>query len=262
MDEVPDNNRVTRGDWWREGDTEGVSVEAELFEELGLSMGDELTFRIGDREVSARVRNVRTVQWDSMQPNFFMAFSPGKLDDFSATWITSFHLKEDRKGLLNDLGRAFPSVSILEIDHFIERIRTIVSQVTTAIETLLVMILVAAVLVMAAVVSATLSARQREGALLRTLGARRELLVGSSMLEFAIMGLIAGFLGVVAAELAVWALQFRLFEGSFRLHGWGLGHLPRVERGITRAVWALAAWSGAQCIAHVVVTTIGRLGSP
>jgi len=159
-------------------------VEAELFEELGLSMGDELTFRIGDREVSARVRNVRTVQWDSMQPNFFMAFSPGKLDDFSATWITSFHLKEDRKGLLNDLGRAFPSVSILEIDHFIERIRTIVSQVTTAIETLLVMILVAAVLVMAAVVSATLSARQREGALLRTLGARRELLVGSSMLEF------------------------------------------------------------------------------
>ena len=220
MDEVPDNNRVTQGDWWREGDAEGVSVEAELFSELGLSLGDELTFRIGDREVSARVRNVRTVQWDSMQPNFFMAFSPGKLDDFSETWITSFHLEEDRKGLLNDLGRSFPSVSILEIDHFIERIRTIVSQVTTAIETLLMMILIAAVLVMAAVVSATLGARQREGALLRTLGARRELLVGSSMLEFAIMGLVAGFLGVVAAELAVWALQFRLFEGSFRLHGW------------------------------------------
>ena len=232
MDEIPDNNRLEAGQWWGEGDTTGISVEAELFGELGLALGDELSFRIGGREVTARVRNVRSVQWDSMQPNFYMAFSPGKLADFSATWITSFHLDADRKELLNELGRRFPSVSILEIDHVIERIRTIISQVTTAIETLLLMVLVSALLVMAAVVSATLAARQREGALLRTLGARRGLLVGSSMLEFAIMGLVAGVVGVVAAELAVWVLQYRLFAGEFRLHGWLWLALPPLSAAL------------------------------
>ena len=220
MQELPADNSLEAGDWWGDGDTSGVSVEAELFAELGLALGDRLTFRIGDREITAPVRNVRSVQWDSMRPNFYMAFSPGRLDDFSATWITSFHLDAGRKDLLNELGRRFPSVSILEIDHFIERIRTIIAQVTTAIEALLLMVLVAAGLVMAAVVSATLAARQREGALLRTLGARRGLLMGSSMLEFAIMGLVAGLVGVLAAELAVWALQYRLFEGTLRLHAW------------------------------------------
>ncbi len=218
LEQLPDDNRLVAGDWWEDESGEGISVEAELFEELELSLGDELTFRIGDRDLSAPVRNVREVQWDSMRPNFYMAFSPGALEDFDATWITSFHLEESRKNVLNELSRQYPSVSILEVDHFIERIRTIIVQVTTAIETLLIMILLAAVLVMAAVISATLGARQREGALLRTLGARRGLLVGSSMLEFAIMGLIAGVLGVLAAEVAVWTLQYRLFEGSFRLH--------------------------------------------
>ncbi|XOZ34664.1 ABC transporter permease [Halomonadaceae bacterium KBTZ08] len=218
MAELPSDNRLEKGQWWDGTGGEGVSVEAELFAEMGLSIGDELTFRIGAREVTAAVRSVRRVQWESMRPNFFMVFAPGKLDGFSATWLTSFHLEEGRKDLLNDLGRRFPAVSILEVDHFIDRIRGIIAQVTHAMEALLGMILVSALLVMAAVVSATLGARQREGALLRTLGARRGLLVGSGMLEFALMGLIAGFLGVLAAELVVWALQYRLFEGSFRLH--------------------------------------------
>ena len=218
MADLPSDNRIERGRWWDGTDGEGVSVEAELFREMGLSMGDELTFRIGGRQVTAPVRSVRSVQWESMRPNFFMVFAPGKLDELSATWLTSFHLEEGRKDLLNELGRRFPAVSILEVDHFIERIRSIITQVTRAMEALLSMVLVAALLVMAAVVSATLGARQREGALLRTLGARRGLLVGSSMLEFALMGLIAGLLGVLAAELAVWALQYRLFEGSFRPH--------------------------------------------
>lgn len=219
LDELPEDNRMTAGSWWQSGDSDGVSVEAELFEQLELSLGDELRFRLGGQDLSAKVRNVREVQWDSMRPNFYMAFSPGTLEGFSATWITAFHLEDADKGVLNELTRAFPTVSVLEVDQFIDRIRTIIGQVTTAVEALLAMILISAVLVMAAVVSATLGDRQREGALLRTLGARRQLLVRSTMLEFAALGAIAGLLGVMAAEVAVWSLQYRLFQGQFVLHG-------------------------------------------
>ncbi|MEQ9547379.1 MAG: FtsX-like permease family protein [Marinobacter sp.] len=222
MESLPADNEIVDGEWFATGQTRGVSVEAELAEKLGLKIGDELTFTIGSEKVTEPVTSIRTVQWDSMKPNFYMAFPPGGgLEDMPATWITSFYLPSGNKNALNEFSRRYPTISVLEIDHIIERIQDIVRQVTQAIEAILALILAAALVVMAAVVSATLRDRQREGALLRTLGGRQSLLVRSTMLEFALLGLFAGLLGVAAAEAAVWALQFRMFEGEFQWH-WGI----------------------------------------
>lgn len=219
MEELPEDNGIVAGQWFTNGQTGGVSIEAELAGKLGVEVGDELGFTIGSEKISETVTSVRTVQWDSMKPNFYMAFPPGGgLEDMPATWITAFYLPADLKSQLNDFSRRFPTVSVLEIDHVIERIQEIVRQVTQAIEAILALILAAALVVMAAVVSATMQDRQREGALLRTLGGRQTLLVRSTMLEFALLGFFAGILGVAAAEGAVWALQFRMFEGEFRWH--------------------------------------------
>jgi len=219
MDTLPADNKIVDGRWFESGQKDGVSVEAELAGKLGLVLGDELTFTIGSDKVTETVTSIRTVQWDSMKPNFYMAFPPeGGLTNMPATWITSFYLPREQKSALNEFSRRFPTVSLLEIDNIIERIQEIVRQVTQAIEAILVLILAAALVVMAAVVSATLQDRQREGALLRTLGGRQSLLVRSTMLEFALLGGFAGILGVAAAEAAVWALQFRMFEGDFSWH--------------------------------------------
>jgi putative ABC transport system permease protein len=219
MDEMPEDNRVVSGGWFADGQTEGVSVEAELASELGVKVGDELGFTIGSETIAEPITSIRTVQWESMKPNFYMAFPPGgALEDLPATWITSFYLPPSKKSALNDFTRKFPTVSLLEVDHIIERIQQIVRQVTQAIEAILALILAASLVVMAAVVSATLQDRQREGALLRTLGGRQSLLVRSTMLEFGLAGLLAGILGVLAAETAVWALQYRMFGGDFRWH--------------------------------------------
>jgi putative ABC transport system permease protein len=219
MEELPEDNGIVAGQWFTNGQTDGVSIEAELAGKLGVEVGDELGFTIGSEKITETVTSVRTVQWDSMKPNFYMAFPPGGgLEDMPATWITAFYLPADLKSQLNDFSRRFPTVSVLEIDHVIERIQEIVRQVTQAIEAILALILAAALVVMAAVVSATMQDRQREGALLRTLGGRQTLLVRSTMLEFALLGFFAGILGVAAAEGAVWALQFRMFEGEFRWH--------------------------------------------
>lgn len=230
MADLPSDNRIVEGQWFGPGQTRGVSVEAELAGKLGLQLGDQLTFTIGSEQVTQPVTSIRTVQWDSMKPNFYMAFPPdGGLTGMPATWITSFYLPKDKKNALNDFSQAFPTVSVLEIDHIIERIQQIVRQVTQAIEAILALILAAALVVMAAVVSATLRDRQREGALLRTLGGRQSLLVRSTMLEFALLGLFAGVLGVAAAEAAVWALQFRMFDGTFQWHWQVIVPIPLVS---------------------------------
>ncbi|PSF04553.1 ABC transporter ATP-binding protein [Marinobacter fuscus] len=233
MDELPADNRIVSGQWFRPGQTDGVSVEAELAQRLGLELGDILTFTIGSETVSEPVTSIRTVEWDSMKPNFYMAFPPGGgLQNMPATWITSFYLEADQKLALNDFTRRFPTVSVLEVDHIIERIQQIVRQVTQAIEAILALILAAALVVMAAVISATLRDRQREGALLRTLGGQQALLARSTMLEFALLGFFAGTLGVVAAEAAVYALQAGMFQGTFRWHWQVILPIPLLSAGL------------------------------
>ncbi|MCH8498967.1 MAG: ABC transporter ATP-binding protein [Marinobacter sp.] len=219
MASLPADNRLTAGEWFAPGQREGVSVESELASQLAIGLGDELGFTIGAEVISEPVTSIRTVQWDSMKPNFYMAFPPDSaLARMPSTWITSFYLEADQKAAINDFTRRFPTVSVLEVDHIIERIQQIVAQVTQAIEAILALILAAALVVMAAVVSATLQDRQREGALLRTLGGRQRLLVRSTMLEFALLGFLAGLLAVIGAEMALWALQQRMFDGDFRWH--------------------------------------------
>jgi putative ABC transport system permease protein len=230
MGDLPDDNEIISGQWFEPSQTSGVSIEAELAGKLGVQVGDELTFTIGSEKVTEPVTSIRTVQWDSMKPNFYMAFPPGGgLENMPATWITAFYLPKDQKDALNEFSRKFPTVSVLAIDNIIERIQEIVRQVTQAIEAILALILAAALVVMAAVVSATMQERQREGALLRTLGGRQSLLVRSTMLEFAFLGFFAGILGVAAAEAAVWALQFRMFEGEFRWHWQAILPIPVVS---------------------------------
>lgn len=216
---LPSDNSVVQGEWFKPGQKQGVSVESQLAERLGLSLGDKLTFTIGSEKVTEPVTSIRTVQWDSMKPNFYMVFPPaGGLTGMPATWITSFYLPAGKKADLNEFSHRFPTISVLEIDTIIQRIQQIVQQVTQAIEAILGLILAAALVVLAAVISATLHDRQREGALLRTLGGRQLLLVRSTMLEFALLGAFSGVLGVVAAEAAVWALQLRMFDGDFGWH--------------------------------------------
>lgn len=216
---MPDDNEIIRGAWFAPGETQGLSLEQSLAENIGARPGDMLTFSIGAETITVPVTSIRSVQWDSLKPNFFVIFpSGGALKKMPSTWMTSFYLPDEDKPLLNRFVRAFPTVSVLEVDHLVERIRQITGQVTRAVEAILVMILMAAIAVMVAVVSATMAERQREGALLRTLGGRQGLLARATIIEFALIGLLAGLLGALAAELALWLLQQRMFDGEFRWH--------------------------------------------
>jgi len=220
-DNLPTDNHLVEGRWWSAVPARGpppISVEKRLAGELGLSVGDRVSFVIGDRTLQTRVASIRTVDWESMRPNFYVIFPPGALDGLPVTWINSFYLPPGQRDLLNHLSRAFPTVTVLDIEHLLSRVRDIIGQVTGAVQSLLVMVLAAAVLVVIAILGVTLPERQREGALLRTLGGSRRQLVVSALIEFALLGLMAGLIGVLAAELAVWALQYRLFSGQFQWH--------------------------------------------
>ncbi|QNH04226.1 ABC transporter permease [Pseudomonas sp. B11D7D] len=222
-EQLPPDNQITTGSWWsaeQASELPGVSVEAELAESLQLKLGDRLRFNVGGIEREAQVTSLRQVDWDSFQPNFYMIFEPQTLQDLPATYLTSFYLPPGQDAELITLSRAFPSVTLLQVDALLAQLRSILAQVTLAIEYVLLFVLAAGITVLLAGLQATLDERIRQGALLRALGAERKLLISARRTEFGLLGAAAGLLAALGCELVSFLLYRYAFDMSWQPHPW------------------------------------------
>ena len=221
--ELPEGNQLLAGQWWQAGtpeDLPGVSVESKLAESLGLQLGDRLTFSVGGLEREARVASLREVDWDSFQPNFYMIFEPQTLQDLPATYLTSFYLPPHSERQLVELSRQFPAVTLLQVEALLEQLRSIMAQVSLAVEYVLLFVLAAGLAVLFAGLQATLDERLRQGALLRALGAERRLLLRARRAEFGLLGAGSGLLAALGCELVSFLLYRYALELQWQPHPW------------------------------------------
>ena len=240
----PDNNVITQGHWWsQEEDIAEVSLEQDYADNFQLSLGDVLRFDVGGRQVDATITSFRTVEWESMSPNFFIILSPAALRDFPATYMTSFYLAREDKQFLNGLLRQHPTITVIEIDALIEQVKSIVDRVTQAVELVLGLVLISGCLVLVASIQASRDARMSEHALVRTLGGTRKLIGSSLFAEFLVLGLFAGVVAVFGAELIVAVLQYQVFELGVSLHPWVWPVGPAVGAAVIVFVGLLGARS-------------------
>jgi putative ABC transport system permease protein len=153
-----------------------------------------------------------------MRPNFYMLFPPGMLDMFPATHISSFYLPPESKRVLNEMGRRFPTVSILEVDEIIARIEDIMGKVTLAIEMLMVLVIMASILVMMALVNASMTERIAQVAIVRALGGSRSVIVKTQWSEFFLLGMAAAGMAYLGAEILVNISMNVLFDSPASFH--------------------------------------------
>ena len=213
--ELPEENKIVAGNWWATQQAGLVSVEQKLADSLKIKLGDHLLFTVGSQQIKATVTSIRALRWDTMKPNFYMIFSPGTLDAYPSTFITSFYLPETQKNVLNTLVKKYPGTTILEVDLILQQFKTILTQLTQAINYLLYFALMAGFTVLFAAVYATLDNRIYEGALMRTLGANRSLLRKTHIIEFGTLGLISGLLSVVISEAIMYALYTQVMNMEY-----------------------------------------------
>jgi putative ABC transport system permease protein len=208
----PDNELVA-GEWWQPGDSVAqLSLEEELMAEIGLSLGDEITYAIGGESFTVRLTSARRVHWDSFRPNFFMVLSPGQIEDFAHTYITSFHVDPTQRAITTDLVRRFPGVSAIDIGAVLDQVRRAMGRAALAVQYVFLFTIAAGLMVLLAAIQSTRDERMFESAVLRTLGARRATVLQGVAAEFTALGLLSGTLAAVGAGIIGYFIATRLFQ--------------------------------------------------
>ncbi len=211
--ELGSDNSIVAGSWWNGVPaTPELSMEEGILAETGLAIGDEVTYMIGGEPFTARITSARRVQWDSFRPNFFMVASPGEIERFAHTYITSFHVGAEQRGVTVELVRRFPSVSVIDIEAVLTQVRNAMDRAALAVQYVFLFTIAAGVIVLLAAIQATRDERMFESALLRALGARRGVVLQGVASEFTALGMLAGLLAAIGAGAIGYFVASALFD--------------------------------------------------
>ncbi|MDK9358550.1 ABC transporter permease [Lelliottia sp. V106_10] len=209
QDKRPDHNPIKAGNWPPKAGE--VSMEEGLAARLNVGLGDTVTFTGDTQDFSAKVTSLRKVDWESLRPNFFFIFPSGALDGQPQSWLTSFRW-ENGNGMLTQLNREFPTVSLLDIGAILKQVGQVLEQVSRALEVMVVLVTACGVLLLLAQVQVGMRQRHQELVVYRTLGASKSLLRTTLWCEFALLGLVSGLVAAIGAETALAVLQTRVFD--------------------------------------------------
>ena len=227
-------NKLVAGKWFQDkpGAPAEASVEEGIAKTLKLKLGDKLRFDIAGSAVEAAVTSLRKLEWGSMKVNFFVIINPAAMADTPQSWITAFHLPKQQAGFGNALTRDYPNLTVIDVGGVLKQVQAVLEQVVLAVEFLFSFTLVSGVLVLYAALMGSQDERSREAGLLRALGATRRQLEQAQLIEFSLVGALAGLLAASGAAAMGWALATYQFKFDW---------------GFDPAVWLVGLVAGALC---------------
>ena len=226
---LPDSEELVAGSWWDEEvprpatstspgeQAHRISLEIDLAEDLGVGVGDRITWDIQGVPIGTTITSLRRVDWARFATNFFVVAEPGTLEDAPQTYLALARVadREGRARMQRDLVRAFPNVSVLDLALVQEALDSILSKVSAGIRFLAVFAVLGGIIVLMGVLSASRFQRMRESALLKTLGAQRSQVLRVLLAEYMALGSLAGLAGSLLGIAAAWGLVTFVFEGDF-----------------------------------------------
>jgi len=206
------NEEVIAGRWW--GATPSaepeVSIEEGFLERQKIQVGDRMRFDVLGKVITARVASIRRVNWEDFRAGGFMfVFRPGAFDGAPHTYISTVRGPQDaaqRSQMQASVVAQFPNVSIIDLREILTTIRNVVDKVTLGVTVVGGLVFFSGTLILIGAVSMTKFRRVYEAAILKTLGASSRLIAATLLLEYGVLGAIAGTIGAVGAIGLSWAI--------------------------------------------------------
>jgi putative ABC transport system permease protein len=226
--EVGNSERVTAGSWFPEGtggsgrmaeDPVAISVEDGVAADLGVGIGDRLTWDVQGVEIHSEVTSLREVNWARLEPNFFVVFAPGALETAPHTLITLARVSDPvaRGRIQRALAERASNVSSIDLGEIQQALERVIGRIVLAIRFMALFSLATGAVVLIGAIATSRWQRIREGTLLRTLGATRAQVLRILMVEYAALGLAASLVASALAGVAGWLLATRVFNATFVL---------------------------------------------
>jgi putative ABC transport system permease protein len=219
---VPPGSRVVEGHWWS-ADYSGaplVSVEAKSAHDIGLKVGDPLTVNVLGRNITARVANLRAVDWENLGINFVLVYSPGSFAGAPHNNIATLTFADggttaEETALIKALADAFPTVTAVRVKDALDTLDTMVSKLIVALRAASGVTLFAAALVLGGGLAASQRFRIYDAVVLKTFGATRARLLAAYALEYALIGAATALIGIALGSLAAGLVVTRIMEFPF-----------------------------------------------
>ena len=219
---IPDGSRVVAGEWWG-ADYAGaplVSLESKTAADLNLKVGDSITVNVLGRNITARIANLRAVDWQNLGINFVLVFSPGAFagaphSDIATLTFTDGDMPAQETALIKALAKTFPAVSAVRVKDALETVDRLIGNLLLALRSASAVTLIAAALVLGGALAASQRFRIYDAVVLKTLGATRGRLIAAYALEYLLIGLATVLFGVAAGSLAAALVVTRVMEVPF-----------------------------------------------
>ena len=237
---LSDDNKVVAGKFWgaKPLPAAEISVEEGFAQSLGWKLGDRIAFDIAGQRFAAPITSLRSIDWESFRPNFFVIASPGALDAYPASYITAVNVPPTNARFTAQLVQRFPNLSVIDIDAVLKQVRSVGDQVSSVVQVVFWFSMAAGVLVLLAAVSASQDERLLEGGVMRVLGGSRRQLRLAQASEFAAIGLLSGLVAAIAASILSGVVATRVFDLPWQANwtlaavGGGLGMLAALVAGL------------------------------
>ncbi len=231
------SEKVVGGQMWTAGTFSNlpeISLEKRFAKRLGLKLQDRLTFEIQGQEIEGIVQSIREVQWLSFQPNFFILFQPGVLENFSKTYLASLHplSPTDKQQTQSTLAQKFPNISAIDISRITKKFLNLAQNILLALKMMTLLCLLASFAVLYSIISHQVHSRIRDIGLLKILGTHFIDIKKIFLYQFGLIALAAHLVGLIGSLASSYVMSALLFETT-----WKTSIIPFVSISIT---WLLS----------------------
>ncbi len=220
--ELRESETLTDGEWI--GEAEGInsvvpiSIATNIEDDLRVSVGDSLTFNVQGVQVKTRIASIRDVDFTRAEPNFFVLFPSGVLENAPQFFATVIQTNSDTQtaAIQQDVVRQHPNISAIDVGVALQSVQEFLDKIAMAVQFMALFSILTGFIVLGGSIAISRRQRTRESVLLRTLGANKKQISGIQTIEYALLGLLAGLTGLLLALVASWALAWFYFDLAFR----------------------------------------------
>lgn len=253
----PEGADVVAGAWWPEdyAGPPAISLDAEIAGELGIGVGDTLTFNILGRRVTAEIHNLRTIDWSRIRAEFATIFAPGALEDLPQTHVAAVGVTPEAEDRLHRaVTDRFANVSAVRIRDVLETVADVFSRIAVAVRASAGVTVAAGLLVLAGAVAAGYRRRVYDAVVLKVLGATRADVMRAFVVEYAMLGAVTALLAAAVGTAGSHAVMRFVMEGDWEFDPFAVA--VTVAAGI--AVTVLLGFAGTwKALGESVMAVLG-----